>query len=128
PWQITQHWLAGTEPCAALLGTLDQHLWVQDPPGSRSAGLHVLDTNTGADMPLNTTLDAGQIFTVANLYAEQYGRSLQPATSDVERARLTPIAAMVAHTSPHMVVSGDTVSLEARFVDPTSGSPLELGQ
>jgi len=130
-WQISQHWLAGSEPWAALLGAQGQYLWVQDPPGrigQASGGIHMLDTTTGADLPLGVSLDAGQIFTVANLYAEQYGRSPQPAMADVQRTPFVPIAAMVVHTSPNTVVSGDTLALEARFVDPTTGSPLEPGQ
>jgi hypothetical protein len=53
-WRIEQHWLAGRELWAAVLSADGRYLIVQDPPGQRSATLHIFDTASAAETTVAT--------------------------------------------------------------------------
>ncbi len=127
-WQVVAHWLAGSEPFTLLLSTDGQRLYAYAAQTGQSPGaLHVLDTSSGAEV---TTVDGpgnGQVFSVADLYRERYGRGARglDTPADISPAA---VAGISMGASPGVVLAGDPLAVEVRFVDPGTGRTLAPGQ
>lgn len=122
-WQVVAHWLTSTTPSQILLAAGGQ-LYVQTYEQAGGT-LRVLDATTGAEV---FTMPAQSAYLLPALYQERYGRS--PGGSEVAAAQasdLTPFASLTASVSPKSILSGDRVTVEARFVDPRSGATVVPG-
>jgi hypothetical protein len=123
-WRVWKQWLADASPTALLLSGDGRFLSVADSDG----GLHTLDTTSGNELFTARNQAGGntyaQTLSLTELYRQRYGKSPNlGAPAPAVRAPL-PFAALTASVNTSAVIAGDTVTIEARFTDPTSGLPI----
>ncbi len=120
-WRVTQRWLPETAPSTLILSADGRTLTVQD----RDGGLRTLDTASGNELARASSGTNGTLISLPDHYRARYGKS--PAIG-VSTPRLpTPFAALTATVTTDTAVAGDTVTVEARFTNPASGTPITPG-
>jgi hypothetical protein len=102
-------------------------LYVETSDETGQTALTVLDTRTGVASPLTSASDLpSNVTSLSQLYRERYGTS--PDAKGGTTAPSAPRARLDATVDRASILAGDTVTIEARFVDPRSGMPVAPGQ
>jgi hypothetical protein len=135
-WQVDAHWLPDANPTQVLLGGDGRYLYVPtvDWGGSGDSALRVLDTASGAEVFATEGTGYGVSYSPAELYRATYGVS--PAirgvdVADLRRGSLAgdePFATLSVSVSAAALVSGDPVTIEARYLDPADGNLVVEGE
>src|SRR5207248_2369686 len=74
-------------------------------------------------------LPGSTAYSLVEQYRQVYGKT--PAVAGVrlgDAPAITPVAAIALGARPKAIVAGDQVTVEARFVDPATGTTLEPGR
>jgi Tol biopolymer transport system component/nitrogen fixation protein FixH len=131
-WQVTDHWLPETAPTQVLLSGDGRFLYARTGGWDSDHALIMIDTATGAEVFRTDATSWGATWSPAELYRGTYGRSpevagvaargLSTGTSDQQ-----PFARMSVSVSASTVVSGDSVTVDLRYLDPRTGEPVQDG-
>jgi hypothetical protein len=124
-WQVIDRWLPDVQVSFIQLGSDGSTLYVQATDGSGATTLTVLDTRTGVASPVAQDLPSN-VTSLLQLYRERYGMS--NGVSSGTPTHVTPLARLDIAVDRTNMLAGDTVTVDARFVDPGSGTPVTSGQ
>lgn len=134
-WQVVERWLTDAHPVQVILGGDGRYLYVQTVSwgGDGVNEFRVVDTATGQD-DLTVDLPTGMAWSLAELYRDTWGRA--PVVAGIDGRKIAqapageavPFARLEVAVSIDSVVAGDPVTVEARFLDPTTGAVVRDGQ
>ncbi len=124
-WQVVDRWLPDTQINFLQLGGDGSTLYVQTSDSSGRMQLTTLDTRTGVANPVDTDVP-GYVSSLRQIYLQRYGKL--PGTSIGVSAPSTPLAQLDVSVDRSSILAGDSVTIDARFVDPRSGQLVEQAQ
>lgn len=124
-WQVIDHWLPDSQINYLQLGSDGHSLYVQTSDSSGQTNLTLLDTRTGVASSIAGDIP-GYVQSLAQLYQQRYGKL--PAASGSGAVPSAPLARLDVTVNHSNILSGDTVSVDARFVDPSSDKLVQSGQ
>jgi DNA-binding beta-propeller fold protein YncE len=126
-WRIVERWLPRMTVAGIALSQDGRFLYAPRLRAGETE-LAVIETSTGAEV---FTLPVGtpHLISLADLYARAFGHAPASGTLPSRTAvDARPVAVLVVSAEPVTVLAGNPVTVEARFVDPMTGRPLQAGQ
>ena len=124
-WNVVNRWMPNAQISYLQLGSDGYSLYVQTSDSSGQANLSLLDTRTGVASPVASDVPS-YVRSLAQIYQAQFGK--RPQMSDSGAAPSAPLARLDVSVDRTSILSGDMVTVDARFVDPGNGRLVQPDQ